>query len=95
MAVQDLAPIREYYDHTWQDYLALASRAGIGPGVRMLDAGCGVGGSAIWLAKHYDVEVVGITPVPSHGNWRGARDQFRALRRGLWFDAILTATAID
>ena len=28
-----------------------------------------------------------------HGNVRGARDQFRALRRGLWFDAMLTATA--
>ena len=27
----------------------------------ILDAGCGVGGSAIWLAKNYDVKVVGIT----------------------------------
>jgi cyclopropane fatty-acyl-phospholipid synthase-like methyltransferase len=97
MAVQDLAPIREYYDQTWRDYrffwlspsnyaihfgywdantrhhgealnqlnLALASRIGIRPGMRILDAGCGVGGSAIWLARTYDVEVVGITPVTS------------------------------
>ena len=28
------------------------------------------------------------------GNVSGARDQFRALRSGLWFDAMLTATAI-
>ena len=28
-----------------------------------------------------------------HGNVRGARDQYRALRRGLWFEGILTATA--
>jgi tocopherol O-methyltransferase len=43
----------------------LASRLGIRSGQRILDAGCGVGGSAIWLAKTYDVEVVGITPVAS------------------------------
>ena len=38
---------------------------------------------------------LGLRSDAQHGNWRGARDQFRALRRGLWFDAILTATAID
>lgn len=43
----------------------LASHIGIRSGQRILDAGCGVGGSAIWLAKTYDVEVVGITPVAS------------------------------
>src|SRR6266704_4169796 len=43
----------------------LASHLGIHSGQRILDAGCGVGGSAIWLAKTYDVEVVGITPVES------------------------------
>ena len=43
----------------------LASQLGIRSGQRILDAGCGVGGSAIWLAKTYDVEVVGITPVAS------------------------------
>lgn len=44
---------------------ALAARIGVQPGQRILDAGCGVGGSAIWLAKEYGVEVVGITPVAS------------------------------
>ena len=43
----------------------LASQIGIRPGQRILDAGCGVGGSAIWLAKTYGVEVLGITPVAS------------------------------
>src|SRR6266571_2247381 len=43
----------------------LASHLGIRSGQRILDAGCGVGGSAIWLAKNYGVEVVGITPVAS------------------------------
>lgn len=41
----------------------LANSLGIRSGQRILDAGCGVGGSAIWLAKTYNVEVVGITPV--------------------------------
>jgi tocopherol O-methyltransferase len=42
----------------------MAERLGIQPGQRVLDAGCGQGGSAVWLAREYDVEVVGITIVP-------------------------------
>ncbi|MFK7928226.1 MAG: cyclopropane-fatty-acyl-phospholipid synthase family protein [Myxococcota bacterium] len=41
----------------------LASLAGVKPGQRILDAGCAHGGSACWLAKEHDVEVVGITLV--------------------------------
>ena len=41
----------------------LADLAAIQPGDRVLDAGCGVGGSAVWLAKHRGARVVGITPV--------------------------------
>jgi cyclopropane fatty-acyl-phospholipid synthase-like methyltransferase len=44
---------------------ALAGRIGVRTGQRVLDAGCGVGGSSIWLAQTYGVEVVGITPVAS------------------------------
>lgn len=58
---------------------ALASRIGIQPGQRVLDAGCGVGGSAIWLAETYGVEVVGITPVAG----QVARAWSYARRRGL------------
>jgi tocopherol O-methyltransferase len=43
----------------------LADRAGIGPGQRVLDAGCGVGGSSMWLATQRRAEVVGITLVRS------------------------------
>ena len=32
----------------------------------ILDAGCGVGGSAIWLAEHYGCRVMGISINPSH-----------------------------
>jgi len=41
----------------------LADIAGVGPGDRVLDAGCGLGGSSMWLAAHRQAEVVGITPV--------------------------------
>lgn len=43
----------------------LASRLDLRGGERILDAGCGIGGSALWLAREYGVEVVGITPVTS------------------------------
>lgn len=43
----------------------LASRIGVRPGQRVLDAGCGVGGSSLWLAKTCGATVVGITPVAS------------------------------
>ena len=41
----------------------LARIARIEAGNRVLDAGCGVGGSSLWLARHLAVDVVGITPV--------------------------------
>lgn len=43
----------------------MADAAGIRPGERVLDAGCGVGGSSLWLAEHYDARPTGIAPVAS------------------------------
>jgi tocopherol O-methyltransferase len=42
----------------------LASRADVGPGMHVLDAGCGVGGSSIWLARERGARVTGVTLVP-------------------------------
>lgn len=44
----------------------LAGIAGVKPGDRVLDAGCGVGGSSFWLATKRSAQVVGITPVTKH-----------------------------
>ena len=30
------------------------------PGMKVLDIGCGTGGSAFYMAKHYGVEVLGV-----------------------------------
>ncbi len=38
----------------------VAARADVGDGDRVLDAGCGVGGSAIWMAENLGAEVTGI-----------------------------------
>jgi len=42
----------------------LARVAGLGPGCKILDVGCGFGGSSIYLAKKYGVEATGITISP-------------------------------
>jgi cyclopropane-fatty-acyl-phospholipid synthase len=39
----------------------IAAKLAIKPGQKVLDIGCGWGGMAIFLAKHYDVHVTGIT----------------------------------
>jgi cyclopropane fatty-acyl-phospholipid synthase-like methyltransferase len=43
----------------------LADLADVQAGDRVLDAGCGVGGSAIWLAERRMANVIGIAPVQS------------------------------
>jgi tocopherol O-methyltransferase len=42
----------------------LAERAAIPSGARVLDIGCGLGGSALWLARHLRCSVMGITISP-------------------------------
>jgi tocopherol O-methyltransferase len=44
----------------------LAELARIGPGDEVLDAGCGVGGSSIWLAENLGARATGISIAPRH-----------------------------
>ena len=39
----------------------VAARVNPRPGERVLDAGCGVGGSSLWLARNYGLNTVGIS----------------------------------
>ncbi|PZS38317.1 MAG: SAM-dependent methyltransferase [Pseudonocardiales bacterium] len=57
----------------------LADRVAIRPGERVLDAGCGVGGSSLWLATERSAEVVGITLADR----QAAMARGHALRRGV------------
>lgn len=42
----------------------LASQANIQPGEKVLDCGCGVGGSSVWLAKNIGAHATGINITP-------------------------------
>lgn len=61
------------YDENARDHAAalentnrvMADAAGILPGQRVLDAGCGIGGSCFWLTENRGTETVGITPLAS------------------------------
>jgi tocopherol O-methyltransferase len=83
----DLAMHFGYHDGTGRGHSesllrmneVLAELAGIRPEDRVLDAGCGYGGSALWLAEHVGCSAAGVTVVPRQV--RRARDE--ALRRGL------------
>jgi len=44
----------------------LADIGGVDRGDHVIDAGCGFGGSAVWLAKHRDCSVVGINITEPH-----------------------------
>jgi cyclopropane fatty-acyl-phospholipid synthase-like methyltransferase len=39
----------------------IAQSSDIADGMKVLDAGCGICGPAIWLAKHYNVHITGVT----------------------------------
>lgn len=54
----------------------LARRAGVTAGSRVLDAGCGVGGSSVWLAAERGAVVTGVTLLADHAEL--ARTRARA-----------------
>src|SRR5438067_11788694 len=54
----------------------MADAVGVGPGDRVIDAGCGVGGSSIWLDSQRGATVVGVGAWPEQvGLARGSAQQ--------------------
>jgi tocopherol O-methyltransferase len=66
----------------------LAERAAIRRDDRVLDAGCGVGGSSLWLASSYGVRVVGITLLESQVQTARSITAERGLDRLVQFDCM-------
>lgn len=57
----------------------LAERAGVPRGARVVDIGCGLGGSAMWLADQFDCDVTGITISPVQARMAAAKAKARSL----------------
>ena len=60
LTVDDLAAVDEFHSRGRRSTVELANLAGPGPTDRILDVGCGLGGSARFLANEYGCRVVGI-----------------------------------
>jgi SAM-dependent methyltransferase len=74
----------------------MADRAGIEPGARVLDAGCGVGGSSMWLAEQRGATAVGVNVVADHVERARQYAAERGLSTSVTFEvADYTATPFD
>jgi SAM-dependent methyltransferase len=56
----DLAPVDEFHIRGREATVELAARGSLGPGLRVLDVGCGLGGSARYVAAELGCRATGI-----------------------------------
>ena len=63
----------------------LAERANVPRGASVLDIGCGLGGSSLWLAEEFDCQVTGITISPVQARMAAAKAKSRGLTSRVQF----------
>ena len=68
LSVGDLAAVDEFHIRGRESTVELAERAGLSSGMKVLDVGCGIGGSARFLASEYGARVSGIDLTPEFVN---------------------------
>jgi tocopherol O-methyltransferase len=66
----------------------LAERAAIPRGAAVLDIGCGLGGSAFWLAEQYDCDVTGLTISPVQARMATKRAKAKGLSDKVQFNVV-------
>jgi tocopherol O-methyltransferase len=79
----------------------LLREAGVQPGERILDVGCGMGGSSLHLARHHECDVTGVTLsrlqrwwAARRARWNGLHDRARFLQ-GDAEEIVLPAGSFD
>lgn len=65
--------------------LEMARQADLEPGRLVVDLGCGVGGTDVWLAREYDATVTGVTIVPEQAEAARAAAAERGLQESCTF----------
>ena len=88
----DLGPVDEFHIRGREATVELAARAALKPGQRVLDVGCGLGGSARYLAAEHRCRAVGIDLTQEY------IDIANALARMVGLDALVEyqrASALD
>lgn len=92
LAPADLAPVDEFHIRGREATVELARRASLSPGLRVLDVGCGLGGSARYLAAEHQCQVTGIDLTQEYVNVANALADMVGLRDKV---AFRQASALD
>lgn len=66
LTVDDLAPIDEFHVRGRQATIELGEKLDLGPGMHVLDVGCGIGGASRYLAATYGCRITGIDLTPEY-----------------------------